>query len=37
VIVDGRNLWPVQQLADLGFTYLSFGRPDVIAGEIRKP
>jgi UDPglucose 6-dehydrogenase len=37
VIIDGRNLWPVQRLADLGFTYLSFGRADVIAGEIRRP
>lgn len=37
VIVDGRNLWPVERIADLGFTYLSFGRPDVIAGEIKRP
>jgi UDPglucose 6-dehydrogenase len=35
--VDGRNLWPVERMAELGFTYLSFGRPDVIAGEIRRP
>jgi UDPglucose 6-dehydrogenase len=37
VIVDGRNLWPVDRMAELGFTYLSFGRPDVIAGEIKRP
>jgi UDPglucose 6-dehydrogenase len=37
VIVDGRNLWPVERMAELGFTYLSFGRPDVVAGEIRRP
>lgn len=37
VVVDGRNLWPVARMAELGFTYLSFGRPDVIGGEIRKP
>jgi UDPglucose 6-dehydrogenase len=36
VIVDGRNLWPVNRLAALGFTYLSFGRPDVIAGQVRR-
>ncbi|HVE90821.1 MAG TPA: UDP-glucose/GDP-mannose dehydrogenase family protein [Actinomycetota bacterium] len=37
VIVDGRNVWPVETVADHGFTYLSFGRPDVVAGEIRRP
>jgi UDPglucose 6-dehydrogenase len=37
IVVDGRNLWPVERMAELGFTYLSFGRPDVISGEIRKP
>ncbi len=37
VVVDGRNLWPVDRMAELGFTYLSFGRPDVIGGEIRRP
>jgi UDPglucose 6-dehydrogenase len=36
VIVDGRNVWPVERMAKLGFTYLSFGRPDVAAGEIRR-
>ena len=36
VVVDGRNLWPVTRMADLGFTYLSFGRPDVSGGEIRR-
>lgn len=37
VIVDGRNLWSVHLMAELGFTYLSFGRPDVVAGEIQRP
>jgi UDPglucose 6-dehydrogenase len=36
VVVDGRNLWTVERMAGLGFTYLSFGRPDVISGEIKK-
>jgi len=36
VIVDGRNVWPVQRMAELGFTYLSFGRPDVVLGQIRR-
>lgn len=35
VVVDGRNLWEVRRMAELGFTYLSFGRPDVFAGEVR--
>jgi hypothetical protein len=34
-VIDGRNLWTVERMAELGFTYLSFGRPDVVAGEIR--
>jgi UDPglucose 6-dehydrogenase len=37
VIVDGRNLWSHHEMAELGFTYLSFGRPDVIDGQIRRP
>lgn len=37
VIVDGRNLWSPRRMAELGFTYLSFGRPDVVGGEIRLP
>jgi UDPglucose 6-dehydrogenase len=37
VVVDGRNIWPVERMAELGFTYLSFGRPDVVGGEIRRP
>ena len=36
VVVDGRNLWSIEEMAELGFTYLSFGRPDVIAGQVRK-
>ena len=37
VVIDGRNLWAVDRMAELGFTYLSFGRPDVISGEIKRP
>jgi UDPglucose 6-dehydrogenase len=37
VIVDGRNLWTTEEMSELGFTYLSFGRPDVVSGEIRRP
>jgi UDPglucose 6-dehydrogenase len=37
VVIDGRNLWTVGRMAELGFTYLSFGRPDVISGEIKRP
>jgi UDPglucose 6-dehydrogenase len=37
VVVDGRNLWSPQRMAELGFTYVSFGRPDVIAGRIERP
>jgi len=36
VVVDGRNLWPVALMAELGFTYLSFGRPDVIGGQVKR-
>lgn len=36
VVVDGRNLWSPQHMAQHGFTYLSFGRPDVIAGRIER-
>jgi UDPglucose 6-dehydrogenase len=36
VVVDGRNLWPIEQMAAAGFTYLSFGRPDVVSGEIKR-
>ena len=31
LIVDGRNLYPVEKLAQLGFTYLSIGRTDVLS------
>ncbi|MGH2758505.1 MAG: UDP-glucose dehydrogenase family protein [Actinomycetota bacterium] len=37
VIVDGRNLWSHHRMAELGFTYLSFGRPDVVDGSVRRP
>ena len=30
-IFDGRNVYRRQQMADLGFTYVSVGRPPVIA------
>ena len=31
IIFDGRNVYRRQQMADLGFTYVSVGRPSVIA------
>ena len=37
VVVDGRNLWRPEDMAARGFTYLSFGRPDVMAGEVKRP
>jgi UDPglucose 6-dehydrogenase len=36
IVVDGRNVWPLDRMAELGFTYLSFGRPDVVAGQIKR-
>ncbi len=30
LVVDGRNLFTPEKMKDLGFTYLSIGRPDVI-------
>jgi UDPglucose 6-dehydrogenase len=35
VVVDGRNVWPVAQMAELGFTYISFGRPQVVNGQLK--
>jgi UDPglucose 6-dehydrogenase len=32
IVVDGRNLLDPRQMQELGFTYLSIGRPDVEAG-----
>jgi UDPglucose 6-dehydrogenase len=26
IVIDGRNLYPPEKLASLGFTYRSFGR-----------
>ncbi|MEX2392935.1 MAG: UDP-glucose/GDP-mannose dehydrogenase family protein, partial [Actinomycetota bacterium] len=37
IIVDGRNLWTIERMAELGFTYLSFGRPEVVLGKIKRP
>ena len=31
IIFDGRNVYRRQHMADLGFTYVSVGRPSVIA------
>ncbi len=36
IVIDGRNLWPVEAMAAAGFTYLSFGRPDVVAGQVKR-
>jgi UDPglucose 6-dehydrogenase len=36
VVVDGRNIWSPDAMADLGFTYLSFGRAQVVGGEVRR-
>ena len=33
-VFDGRNVYRRQQMAELGFTYISVGRPPVIASEI---
>ena len=33
IIIDGRNLYDPQLMADRGFTYISMGRPDVIASR----
>ena len=30
-MIDGRNLFQPQVMAELGFTYVSIGRPDVAA------
>ena len=31
IMIDGRNLFQPQVMAELGFTYVSIGRPDVAA------
>ena len=33
IIIDGRNLYDAQLMADRGFTYISVGRPEVIAAR----
>jgi UDPglucose 6-dehydrogenase len=33
IVIDGRNLYDPQLMADRGFTYISMGRPDVIASR----
>jgi UDPglucose 6-dehydrogenase len=33
VVFDGRNLWDRERMAELGFRYVSVGRPPVEAGE----
>ena len=33
VVFDGRNLWEPERMAELGFRYVSVGRPPVEAGE----
>jgi UDPglucose 6-dehydrogenase len=37
VIIDGRNLWTIDEMAERGFTYLSFGRPEVLLGTVKRP
>ena len=37
IIVDGRNLYSLEQMAELGFTYLSVGRPSVTATRESAP
>ena len=33
VIVDGRNIFPIQEMRKLGFTYYSVGRPPIVPGK----
>ena len=33
IVIDGRNLYPPQFMAERGFTYVSIGRPSLIAGQ----
>jgi hypothetical protein len=30
-MIDGRNLFPPEKMAELGFHYISIGRPEVAA------
>jgi UDPglucose 6-dehydrogenase len=37
IVIDGRNLYPPQLMAERGFTYVSIGRPSVMAGQFSYP
>jgi len=37
IVIDGRNLFKPQQMAELGFTYVSIGRPATYNAQQGKP
>ena len=37
VVFDGRNVWPPAKMAELGFTYVSLGRPPVEGAAAVRP
>ena len=37
IVVDGRNLYKPQQMAEHGFTYVSMGRPASYQAQQGKP
>lgn len=37
IVIDGRNLYTPEVMAEQGFTYVSIGRPSVYAGQQGKP